>query len=41
MRKLNSVPKAHLGLFLKEYEWRFNNLNQNTIKTAKQLVAKL
>lgn len=25
MRKFNGVPKAHFGLFLKEYEWRFNN----------------
>ena len=25
MRKFNGVPKEHLGLFLKECEWRFNN----------------
>ena len=25
MRKFNGVPKEHFGLFLKEYEWRFNN----------------
>ena len=25
MRKFNGVPKAQLGLFLKECEWRFNN----------------
>jgi transposase len=25
MRKFNGVPKAHLALFSKECEWRFNN----------------
>ncbi len=25
MRKFNSVSKANFGLFLKQYEWRFNN----------------
>ena len=25
MRKFNGVSKEHFGLFLKEYEWRFNN----------------
>ena len=25
MRKFNGIPKASLGLFLKECEWRFNN----------------
>ena len=25
MRKFNGVPRAHLGLFSKECEWRFNN----------------
>ena len=25
MRKINGVPKAQFGLYLKECEWRFNN----------------
>ena len=25
MRKFNGAPRTHLGLFLKECEWRFNN----------------
>ncbi|MGY9063064.1 MAG: IS1595 family transposase, partial [Rhodospirillales bacterium] len=25
-RKFNGVPKEHFRLFLKEYEWCFNNL---------------
>jgi transposase len=25
MRKFNGVPKAHFGLFLNTYGWRFNN----------------
>jgi transposase len=25
MRKFNGVPRAHIGLFSKECEWRFNN----------------
>ena len=25
MRKSNGVPKENFGLFLKVYEWRFNN----------------
>ena len=25
MSKFNGVLKEHFGLFLKEYEWRFNN----------------
>ena len=25
MRKFNGVPKDHFRLFLKEYEWCFNN----------------
>ena len=25
LRKFNGVPKQHFGLFLKEYEWQFNN----------------
>ncbi len=25
MRKFNGVPKEHFRLFLREYEWRFNN----------------
>ncbi len=25
MRKFNGVPRAHFGLYLKDYEWRFNN----------------
>ena len=27
MRKFNGVPKAQFSLYLKEYEWRFNNSN--------------
>jgi len=26
MRKFNGVPKEHFGLFLKECDWRFNNI---------------
>lgn len=33
MRKFNGVPKAHLGLFLKECEWRFNH-SDPSIKLA-------
>ena len=25
LRKFNEIPRAHCNLFLKEYEWRFNN----------------
>ncbi len=25
LRKFNGIPKAHFELYLKEYEWRFNN----------------
>ena len=25
MRKFNGVPKTQFGLYLKEWEWRFNN----------------
>lgn len=25
MRKFNGIPKDHFELYLKEYEWRFNN----------------
>jgi len=25
MGKFNGVPKENFGLFLEEYEWRFNN----------------
>ena len=27
MRKFNGVPKEHFGLFLKECDWRFNNID--------------
>jgi transposase len=27
MRKFNGIPRQNFGLFLKECEWRFNNLN--------------
>ena len=39
MRKFNSVPKAHFGLFLKECKWRFNNPSpQAQLKQLKQWV---
>ena len=25
LRKFNGIPKEHFELYLKEYEWRFNN----------------
>ncbi len=30
LRKFNDFPKEHFPLFLKEYEWRFNNPNPQT-----------
>ena len=39
MRKFNGVPKEHFGLFLKECEWRFNNLKpQDQLRQIKQWV---
>jgi len=39
MRKFNGVPKDNFGLFLKECEWRFNNLDpQAQLKQLKQWV---
>ena len=37
LRKFNGVPKAHFGLFLKEYQWRFNNSDpRSQLATLKQ-----
>ena len=39
MRKFNGVPKENFPLFLKECEWRFNNLNpKSQLKLLKQWV---
>jgi len=39
LRKFNGVPGEHSGLFLKEWEWRFNNPNpQNQLSYIKQWV---
>ncbi len=39
MRKFNGVPRQHFGLFLKECEWRFNNLSpQAQLKQLQQWV---
>ena len=39
LRKFNGVPREHIGLFLKECEWRFNNPNpQNQLRQIKQWV---
>ena len=33
LRKFNGIPRAHFHLFLKEYEWRFNNSNPKVQQT--------
>ena len=39
MRKFNGVPKDQFELFLKEYEWRFNNPDPKVqLRQANQLV---
>ena len=39
LRKFNGIPKEHLGLYLKECEWRFNNSAIKVkISILKQLV---
>ncbi len=39
MRKFNGVPRENFGLFLKEWEWRFNNPDQKyQLKHLKQWV---
>ena len=39
LRKFNGIPKEHLGLYLKECEWRFNNSEIKVqISILKQLV---
>ncbi|MFZ4762699.1 MAG: IS1595 family transposase [Alphaproteobacteria bacterium] len=41
MRKFNGIPRQNFGLFLKECEWHFNNLNpQNQLNQLTQSVAK-
>jgi transposase len=42
MRKFNGIPRQNFGLFLKECEWRFNNLKpQAQLKQIKQWVNQL
>jgi transposase len=39
LRKFNSIPKEHFGLFLKECEWRFNTSDpKDQLSQLKQLV---
>ncbi len=42
LRKFNGVPKEHFPLFLKQFEWRFNNPNPQTqLKQLNQWVQQL